>query len=1203
MLIGDLFPRSITRAIPPVVYFHEQAPAELAREVSEYIITGGYPKGSARATEDGIHEQLVTLLEAMGAEMDKPGGPELPASWISGFYGSGKSSFAKLLGLALDGRKLPDGTTLADALLAQDHSPGAGDLKRAWELLLTKVRPLAVVFDVGSRARDAEHVHAVVVRVVQKRFGYSATSALVADHELKLELEKLHPAFMDKVRQVHGKPWTELKDSALAEDYFSAALHALQPELYRDPMSWVDARSGSRFDSLKSVDEAASAIADMRALRYPNRTLFIVVDEVSQYVHTNDERMLALQSFVSALGQRMKGNAWLLATGQQRLEEGLGPASSVVKMKDRFPSSLRVHLGIANIRDVVHKRLLRKHKIQEDDLRVLYGKHREALSLYAYKGEEIEETAFVEIYPLLPGHVELLLDITSGLRARSQLAQQDSYAVRGLLQLLGDIFRDKELERYEVGHLITVDMVYDALASALSPDVQSTIHKALAHAKAMKSVIMERVVKAVAMLALVQGKHVTTADLVARCLHAKLGDGTLLPQVQAALDALVGEGLVARSETKGYTIESSAGQDWQKERDAYNPTAEEASRKVQEALAGAIEGVAKTKLESLDLPWLALYSDNAGAKDRHIKDERKPTVVTVDFQLTRGEGRDVWVPRSDTPLYRERIVWVAAELDAVRHASDKVLRSERMVERYQNRHGSDPEKQTLVIEEQNRLVGLTAELDRAVKAGFMSGQLYFRGRDASPREHGATFDAALLAYGTRAVADLYPNPTTFSVPGKDIQYLIENKELVAPPTVLGDSQLGILSLDAGRYEVTCAGRLPQEVLAYVRELGGVTGATVLAHFGGPPHGVPSDTLRAVVVGLLRAGKVRVEIAGKGEITSAFDEGARELLSDGGLRKARLGENTKETLQPRDRAAICTVFKDLLGKEVARDNDAITDAVVAGFAQVRERLTVVATRFRELPKSARYPAALGKLETLLERCRADRRAEPTVMAVKRALTDLRDGLTLLRRMEDDLTDAAIERLRDAESVALAVWPALEAAGASDEARASAKTLADHLASERPWEDTGELAPLVVRIREEHRGRRRAALDAHESALESLVEKLKRRPGFDRLDVGQRHEVLRHLREGAAAGTDDRAVAPSLAMLDRIFAQKRDEGFAKALAQLDALRETAQGERAMVEVRVDWVDREIDDPKELERLFDELRARVAHELAANHRVRLK
>jgi len=67
--------------------------------------------------------------------------------------------------------------------------------------------------------------------------------------------------------------------------------------------------------------------------RYPGRTLFVVVDEVSQYVHENTERMLALQSFVSALGQRMKGKAWLLATGQQKLEEGTGAGASIAKLK------------------------------------------------------------------------------------------------------------------------------------------------------------------------------------------------------------------------------------------------------------------------------------------------------------------------------------------------------------------------------------------------------------------------------------------------------------------------------------------------------------------------------------------------------------------------------------------------------------------------------------------------------------------------------------------------------------------------------------------------------------------------------------------------------------------------------------------------------------------------------------------------------
>ncbi|HQP39569.1 MAG TPA: hypothetical protein PLI95_30505, partial [Polyangiaceae bacterium] len=243
MLIGDLFEKDVTRAIPPVVYFHEQQPEELKREVEEYIITGGFPKGDPRATEDGIHDQFVRLLSGMRRELETDGGPKLPACWISGFYGSGKSSFAKLLGLALDGRPLPDGKALADALLAQDHSPEAKDFEVAWARLLGAVKkPMAVVFDVGSKARDDEHIHAVIVRQVQNRLGYSMTSNLVAEYELKLEIEKLHSSFMEKVQAVHGKPWSQLKDSQLVEDYFSAVMHALQPELYTDPMSWVESR-------------------------------------------------------------------------------------------------------------------------------------------------------------------------------------------------------------------------------------------------------------------------------------------------------------------------------------------------------------------------------------------------------------------------------------------------------------------------------------------------------------------------------------------------------------------------------------------------------------------------------------------------------------------------------------------------------------------------------------------------------------------------------------------------------------------------------------------------------------------------------------------------------------------------------------------------------------------------------------------------
>ena len=122
MIIRDLFVSDVTRDIPPVVYFHEQTPEKLAGEVSEYIITGGWPEDhpNHRRVPDGIHEQYVRLLQRDRRRAGEAGGPELPNAWISGFYGSGKSSFAKLFGLALDGVALPDGNSLAEALLRRD---------------------------------------------------------------------------------------------------------------------------------------------------------------------------------------------------------------------------------------------------------------------------------------------------------------------------------------------------------------------------------------------------------------------------------------------------------------------------------------------------------------------------------------------------------------------------------------------------------------------------------------------------------------------------------------------------------------------------------------------------------------------------------------------------------------------------------------------------------------------------------------------------------------------------------------------------------------------------------------------------------------------------------------------------------------------------------------------------------------------------
>ena len=53
------------------------------------------------------------------------------------------------------------------------------------------------------------------------------------------------------------------------------------------------------------------------------------------------------------------------------------------------------------------------------------------LRLYAYGCEDITDEDFVDVYPLLPGHIDLILQITSALRTRSSRSQGDDqvYAV------------------------------------------------------------------------------------------------------------------------------------------------------------------------------------------------------------------------------------------------------------------------------------------------------------------------------------------------------------------------------------------------------------------------------------------------------------------------------------------------------------------------------------------------------------------------------------------------------------------------------------------------------------------------------------------------------------------------------------------------------------------------------------------------------
>ena len=89
-LIKALFANDINRRIEEVIKV-DQTDAEIIREeISEYVVT------------DAIRTHYTGIFEAYSEAPNKP--TDGVSIWVSGFFGSGKSSFAKMLGLIVSNR-------------------------------------------------------------------------------------------------------------------------------------------------------------------------------------------------------------------------------------------------------------------------------------------------------------------------------------------------------------------------------------------------------------------------------------------------------------------------------------------------------------------------------------------------------------------------------------------------------------------------------------------------------------------------------------------------------------------------------------------------------------------------------------------------------------------------------------------------------------------------------------------------------------------------------------------------------------------------------------------------------------------------------------------------------------------------------------------------------------------------------------------
>jgi hypothetical protein len=1132
--IRSLFTSNIDRNIEEVIKVDQNDEEIIRGEIDDYVIT------------DAIARHYELILDLYAETPNKP--HEGIAVWVSGFFGSGKSSFAKMLGLAIEDREI-SGTRAGVRFGAKANKK----IQVLLNQIAEKIPTHAVIFDVstdrGIRSGN-QTLTEIMYRLFLRSLGYAKDLDL-AELEIGLEADGRLDEFVLAFEKVtNGKRWDERKTMvAFALSEASAAMHVLEPRIYIDNDSWADANK-QRADITPGV--LARRVTDLIARRKPGHAVMFVVDEVGQFVAHDVQKMLDLQAIVQQLGVQGRGKYWVTVTSQEKLGELVGGLDNrkieLARLMDRFPS--QVHLEPSDISEVASKRVLAKNAAGEAQLGALFDEHRGRLTDHTRLSAditlpELSRQGFIDLYPLLPYQVDLIIQVVSGLRTQGGTSKHVGGANRTVIKIAHELLvhDQTKLGDQEVGQLARLDQIYDLVQSNIASEVRGKINQI---AKQVDHPLAQPVAKVICLLQFVKSVH-RTAENIAAALYPALGAPSELDSVKGALRALENAQLV-RSGDDGYRIPTPAEDDWDRVRNGASPKPSDVKRLHREILAGFWSPPPTYTL-------LDVKPFKAGLSIDGREEEKGDLAIHLvlaeegdEFSAAAQELRT----RSQSEL--DAIFWAVPLSDAIDRETVELFRSKEMDSR-KGREVRTAAETSLITEERARARRHQAELQRLLRAACLSGSAYFRGNDRSPDDRAVDVPKATTAMLGQVLPDVYTRFGEAAAKSAEVKRgldaLLTAIDLQGLPSVF--TSLALLRDEGGKTvfdtDATSLREVLQEIERGAAEGTKATGKSLTEHFGRPEFGWDFEVVRLLVAVLLRAGVI--QMTHKAEtIESTTSVAARDALTNNNHFRAasfqpKKGVDFVEIAKAADhfKSTFGASIKELALTPVVAEIRAALAESQDNLQRAREQLVL-----HQLPGAAVLDRALAHVKAI------QRGTEDTTIAEFNAsYQTLKDGIRRAAEIDKELTSTAIAVIQSARRVLHTQWPTLDAERDVEFAiRDVAEGLTDALQRETFYRDLADIERWTSVIRTEYDRRFGEALAEKVGAYRDALAQLVDEPGWSDLDELAKDEIAAPLRDHAE---DDGAAAPPISQLR----SDRDACVARLQAAIKRVHDVVEGDR--------------------------------------------
>jgi hypothetical protein len=855
MTIKTLFDssRDIYRTIEKVITYSASQEARLRTEINEYIVT------------DHIEEQFEKLLSKIQLAMESGGENEVGV-WVSGFYGSGKSSFTKYLGFALDERVQVDGVRFLKHLQDRMQKP---QTKALLATVASRFPVAVIMLDLASSmlaGATMEDVSTVLYYKVLQWAGYSH-NLKVAALERRLQKDGRYAEFEARFQDITGAPWSQYQNDPLVVDSIIPELaQEFYPNLFKTPTAFSTETS----DFIRFEDDRVKEMIDIARQASGKESILFIVDEVGQYVGSRPNLILNLDGLAKNLKSIGDGKVWLIATAQQTLTEDDPRASlnspELFKLSARFP--VQIDLESSDIKEICYRRLLGKSPTGERKLGALFDTYGQALRFNTklqdarFYDADFDKTTFVNLYPFLPAHFEILLHLLGALAKAS-----GGIGLRSAIKVIQDILVEKDdgqmpLAERPVGTLATTVTLYDSLEKEIrsaKPSIHNSVGKVLI--RFPDSPVHQAVAKTVAVLQILENMPVTPQN-VTSLMHLAVEAPSARLEVDAAIQDLTSDPIVPFGEQDGnLRFFSEKLNDIEQKRVQIPIRTIETRRLQNEALREALS----------PRPSVQLYNSFAvssglkiasGTTTSSLAGENDTIQTVVEFvdAPDYAAARARLLEESRQRANQQTIFLLGRTPADIETRLGEIYRCREIA----NLHGRDPDQEVKEYcrAQLDRAERLTAELQGLLRRALSQGSFIFRGQDTAVE----SLDSDLLQAARKHLAGVaeqvfgrYSEAPVRAETGLAERFL-RMGNLRAVTAAL--DPLGLVDVSGSAPSIRREHKALVSIRDYLTSSGTVEGRRLIDRFGDAPFGWSQDTLRYLIAGLLVAGQIELIVSGR-----------------------------------------------------------------------------------------------------------------------------------------------------------------------------------------------------------------------------------------------------------------------------------------------------------------------------------------------------